>query len=386
MNNDRDDRYLGLLEGAVKSALEDCRPENVRWNYENGLVLQAIREASVRYFRHCHDERVREIVEALITPDGSIRGYLKEEYNLDQINAGKIVFDLWKDGGDSRYGKAIDSLMAQLASHPRTALGSLWHKKIYPHQIWLDGLYMFGPFYARYAAEFSCPEFFRDLCSQLFLVRDAMKDKASGLYYHAWDTSRSQRWANPGTGLSPHIWGRAVGWLSMALIDILDWLPADLPERGEVVAMFRDLARATVAAQDGSGLWFQILDKPGQDGNYLEESVSAMFTYSLYKGMRRSVLSEAEFGTAADKALGGIIGHFVSRDASGRLHVHGICKVAGLGGKPYRDGSFAYYMSEPVVSDDFKGTGPLILALCEALRCGRADSGSYRPDADPVRA
>jgi len=356
-----------LLEEAVDAALRDCRPENVRWNYENGLVLRAVYEASGACLGHRRDERVREIAEALVAPDGSIRGYSGEEYNLDQINAGRIVFDLWKDGGDPRYKIALDRLMDQLAAHPRTASGSFWHKKIYPHQVWLDGLYMFGPFYASCAAEFSRPALFSDLCSQLFRVRDVMKDSASGLYFHGWDESRSQRWADPASGLSPHIWGRAVGWLSMALIDILDWLPADYPDRGEVELMFRGLMRAASAVQDGTGLWFQVLDLPGRKGNYLEESVSAMFAYSLYKGIRKGILDAAEFGTAADKALDGIVRRFVSRDASGRLHVGGICKVAGLGGSPYRDGSYAYYIGEPVVSDDYKGTGPLILALREAL-------------------
>ncbi len=366
MNNEQRALYLNLLSDAIESALQACGPESIRWNYETGLVLRAIRVASGRYFAHRYDDRVRELADSLVAPDGSIRGYLKEEYNLDQINAGKLVFDIWKEGGDAGYGKALMSLMSQLATHPRTESGAFWHKKIYPYQVWLDGLYMFGPFYARYAAEFSRPELFGDLCGQLFHARDAMMDKATGLYYHAWDESRRQRWSNPDTGLSPHIWGRAVGWLSMALIDVLDWLPADLPERRDVVAMFRDLMSAVAAAQDESGLWFQILDMPEREGNYLEESASAMFTYSLYKGMRAGILDSSGVENA-DRALAGLVERFISRDEAGRLHVNGICKVAGLGGNPYRDGSFAYYMSEPIVSDDFKGSGPFMLALCEAL-------------------
>lgn len=367
MNKEQSAAYRRLLGEAVESALEDCSPKTVRWNYENGLVLGAIRKASESCFAHRYDERVRELVDVLLSPDGSIQGYRKEEYNLDQINTGKIVFDMWVESGDARYKKALDSLMAQLASHPRTDSGSFWHKKIYPYQVWLDGLYMFGPFYARYAAEFSRPELFSDLCSQLFCVRDAMKDKASGLYYHAWDESRSQRWADPATGLSPHFWGRAVGWLSMALIDILDWLPADYIDRGKVVLMFCELMRAAAEVQDESGIWFQILDMPTREGNYLEESVSSMFTYSMYKGMRTGILTETEFGAAADRALDGILGRFLSKDGAGKLHVNGICRVAGLGGTPYRDGSYSYYTGEPIVSDDYKGTGPFILALCEAL-------------------
>ncbi|HWR12217.1 MAG TPA: glycoside hydrolase family 88 protein [Rectinemataceae bacterium] len=388
MNNDQRALYLNLLNDAVESALKACVPGALRWNYETGLVLGAIKRASGKYFAHRYDGLVAELVDSLVAPDGSIHGYLKEEYNLDQINSGKVVFDVWKDSGDARYGAAVESLMNQLATQPRTDSGAFWHKKIYPYQVWLDGLYMFGPFYARYAAEFSRPELFRDLCGQLLHVRDTMKDSATGLYYHAWDESRRQRWSNPGSGLSPHIWGRAVGWLSMALIDILDWLPADHAARPEIEEMFCDLMSSAAAAQDGSGLWFQILDMPTRAGNYLEESVSSMFIYSMYKGMGKGILGsetgstvgtarsaaigEEGFSAAADRALAGLVARFVSKDETGRLHVNGICKVAGLGGNPYRDGSFAYYMSEPIVSDDFKGSGPFILALCEALGEGLA--------------
>jgi unsaturated rhamnogalacturonyl hydrolase len=226
---------------------------------------------------------------------------------------------------------------------------------------------MFGPFCARYAREFAWPELFEDLCSQFSNAENAMRDRASGLYFHGWDESRRQLWADPATGLSPHVWGRAVGWLSMALIDTLDYLPADHSCAAKLAAMFRDLIGAVVAGQDASGLWFQVMDCPDKAGNYLEESASAMFAYALFKGMRTGLLDRGGFQGAADRALGVIASRFLSEDDSGKLHVNGICKVAGLGGEPYRDGSFAYYIGEPVVSDDYKGTGAFILALCEAL-------------------
>ena len=367
MNNDRRESCSALLEEAVDAALEACARESLRWNYENGLILRAILEASTRHLGHRHDASVRGLVDELVAPEGSIKGYRREEYNLDQINAGKVVFDRWAASGDARYIKAVEALMAQLSTHPRTDSGSFWHKKIYPYQVWLDGLYMFGPLYARYAREFSHPELFDDLCSQFLHAEESMREESSGLYFHAWDESRRQRWADPATGLSPHVWGRAVGWLSMALIDTLDFLPLDHGRRRDIVAMFRDLARAEAAAQDTSGLWFQVMDCPGREGNYPEESASSMFAYSMFKGMRTGLLDRGEFGDIADRALDGIVSRFLSRDGSGRLHVNGICKVAGLGGDPYRDGSFAYYIGEPVVSDDHKGTGPLILALTEAL-------------------
>ncbi|PKL05229.1 MAG: glycosyl hydrolase [Spirochaetae bacterium HGW-Spirochaetae-9] len=340
----------------------------MRWNYENGLILQAVKEASRLHLGGVHDAALRNVAEALVSPGGSIAGYRIDEFNIDQINAGKFVFSMWKDSGDERFKIAVEQLMGQLASHPRTASGSFWHKKIYPNQIWLDGLYMFGPFAARCAMEFSNSALFDDVCLQLLHARECMRDRATGLYFHAMDESRLMGWSDPNTGLSPHIWGRAVGWLSMALIDILDWLPENHQDRQAVIDMYRDLMKSVVAIQDGSGLWYQILDMAGEPGNYPEESASAMFAYSLFKGMRTGMLGPVAFALPAERALTGIKDRFISRDATGRVHVNGICKVAGLGGNPYRDGSYAYYMSEPVISDDYKGTGPLILALCEACR------------------
>jgi len=357
-----------LLAGLVEAALQDCRPDTAKWNYETGLLLQAVREASERFLANSRDADLRKIAEALVAADGSIAGYKTAEFNIDQINCGKFILSTWKDSGEKRYRIAVDTLLDQLSRQPRAPSGSYWHKKIYPNQIWLDGLYMFGPFAARCAAEFSAPEHFDDICQQLFHVRDGMRDPASGLYYHAMDESRLMPWSDPVSGLSPHIWGRAVGWLSMALVDILDWLPENHPDRTPVIAMYRDLMASAAKAQDSSGLWFQVLDMGGAPGNYLEESASAMFAYAFFKGMRKGLIDSDAFTDPAEKALKGIRDRFITRDRTGRIHVGGICKVAGLGGHPYRDGSYAYYLSEPIVSDDYKGTGPLILALCEACR------------------
>ena len=355
-----------FLEKAAAAALADCEPSTIRWNYETGLLLAAIREASNRCLEGRHEEAVRARVDALVSADGSIEGYRRDEFNLDQINSGRIVLDLWKSTGEPRYRKAVESLLGQLGAHPRTPSGSFWHKKIYPHQVWLDGLYMFGPFYAACAREFSRPEYFDDICSQVLAVRDRMGHEGSGLYCHAWDESRAMAWADPATGLSPHVWGRAVGWLSMALVDLLEWIPADHGGRQDIEAMFGNLAAALLCEQDRSGLWWQVMDKPGDAGNYLEVSASSMFAYALLKGSRMNFLPGTDFAEAARRALEAIESRFVTFDSSGRFHLGGICKVAGLGGKPYRDGSYSYYLSEPVVSDDFKGTGPFILALVEA--------------------
>jgi len=381
---------LSLLEKAVAAAMYDCRPDTVRWNYENGLVLLAVRRASTAHFGGAWNEAVKARVEALVARDGSISGYRPDEYNIDQINFGKLLLELWKETGAPSYRAAIQALLGQLELHPRTSTGSFWHKKIYPNQVWLDGLYMGGPFLAACGLAFGAPALVNDVCAQLLEARDRMRIPESGLYRHAWDSSGAMPWADPATGLSPHVWGRALGWLSMALVDILEILPPSFVRRGEIGSMFSELAASVIGAQDAGGLWWQVMDKPAEPGNYLETSASAMFAYSLLKGERLGLLglvsaggagtgttSDACSGTALDaggfaragmRALDALIRERVSFDPDGRFHLVGICKVAGLGGKPYRDGSYAYYLSEPVVADDYKGSGPFIMALVEACR------------------
>jgi unsaturated rhamnogalacturonyl hydrolase len=380
MNPDRTAVYLQILASAAAAALADCTPASVKWNYETGVLLHALGELSGPCFGGLLDAPVRRCIDALILPDGAIRGYSADEFNLDQINAGKELFRLWKASGRQAYEEAIRALAGQLDRQPRTPSGSYWHKKIYPDQVWLDGLYMFGPFQARCGAEFGQPERIDDVCRQFLAVQSGMKHEASGLYYHARDEGRTSKWAHPQTGCSPHVWGRAVGWLGMALVDALDWIPPGHSRRARIVGMLAELLDAVVRAQRASGLWLQVADEPSRSGNYEETSASAMFAYALYKGSGKGYASggaQAEsWKRAADSAVEGIIAGRLRWDCDSgprppRLHLGGICRVAGLGGNPYRDGSFEYYVHEPIVSDDFKGTGPFMLALGEALKASR---------------
>ena len=374
MKSDRTAVYLQILAAAARAAAADCGPQHIRWNYETGLLLSSLAEVSERCFGGLLDELVKERVDALVSREGDISGYSQDDFNLDQINPGRVLFWTWKKRGDVVLEKSLASLMAQLASQPRTQSGSYWHKKIYPNQVWLDGLYMFGPFQARCGREFGRPKLIDDVCAQFLAARATMRHGASGLYYHAKDESRSSKWADPETGCSPHVWARAVGWLSMALADVLDCIPTGHDARDSMIGMLAELLDAVVCCQQTSGLWLQVVDQPSLPGNYEETSASAMFAYSLYKGARKHYGSNREkaWRSAAERALDGILVKKVSWDcpkgAIPRFHLGGICKVAGLGGNPYRDGSFEYYIREPVVSDDFKGTGPLIFALGEAVR------------------
>ncbi|MBK7256303.1 MAG: glycoside hydrolase family 88 protein [Ignavibacteriae bacterium] len=332
------------------------------WNYEHGLMLVALHKA----WQHTGDgqyfEFIKQNMDRFIAPDGSIRTYKRTEFNLDQIAAGRALFPLLKASGEQRFMIAADTLRQQLRDHPRTKEGGFWHKEIYPWQMWLDGLYMAEPFYATYAVMHNDTAAFTDIVRQFRYVHAHTKDQRTGLLYHAWDESRSQRWADPKTGQSPNFWSRAMGWYMMALVDVLDILPPAHPGRAELIALLRDAAPGIANHQDpATGLWWQVTDQPGREGNYLEASGSAMFAYAFARGVQRGWLDPA-YGVKAKAAFEGLTTRLVTVSPEGFVDLHETCRSAGLGGKPYRDGSYAYYISEPRRLNDFKGVGPFLLA------------------------
>jgi unsaturated rhamnogalacturonyl hydrolase len=347
------------------SAIARHSPASARWHYEHGLVLKAIEQV----WRATGDDGywrfIKDTVDLFIDSEGQIRTYRVEEYNLDQINPGKLLFPLYQATGDARYKNAIALLRRQLAGQPRTSSGAFWHKQIYPFQIWLDGLYMAGPFYAEYGATFDEPAAFDDVAHEISLVEAHMRDPRTGLLYHGWDESRQQRWADPATGCSPHFWGRAIGWYAMALVDVLDYLPPAHPQRPTIIANLVRLADALARFQDSlTGLWYQVLDQGEREGNYLEASAACMFVYAIAKAVRNAYLSGG-YLHIAQSGYRGILQHLVRVDQRGLVDLERICSVAGLGGDPYRDGSYAYYVGEPIATNDYKGVGAFILAAVE---------------------
>jgi unsaturated rhamnogalacturonyl hydrolase len=335
------------------------------WNYENGCALTAMEKV----WRKTGDDRyyqyVKENMDLFILPDGRIDTYILNEYNVDQINQGKSLFMLYEQTKDEKYKKAIELLVTQLKGHPRTSEGGLWHKKIYPFQMWLDGVYMTSPLLAAYAQTFNEPEWFDDVANEILLMEKVSRDPLTGLLYHGWDESREERWANDETGCSPHFWCRAVGWFVMAIVDVLEYLPLDHPKRGQIIGIFYRLIGALLKVQDPeTGLWYQILDQGDRKGNYVEASGSSMIVYALAKGANRGYLGKGELD-AARRGHQGLIEHCVVDAEDGGLALDLICSVAGLGNKPYRDGSFAYYISEPTRRDDPKGVAPFIMACLE---------------------
>jgi unsaturated rhamnogalacturonyl hydrolase len=334
-----------------------------KWDYTAGLFTLSLLKLNERVPNPAYVEFAKTTIGSFITPDGQIHGYTLEDYNLDNINPGKTVLALYQLTGEERYRRAAALLRKQLDTHPRTSEGGFWHKKRYPHQMWLDGLYMGGPFYAEYGKLFNEPADFDDVAKQIRLVGSHTYDPNTGLFYHGWDESKEQDWANKITGTSPCFWGRAIGWYGMALVDDLDFFPANHPARGEIIAMLKKLCDGVVKHQDpNSGLWYQVVDQGTREGNYLEATASSMFVYTMAKAMNRGYLSR-DYIPATVKGYQGIVEELLRTDDEGRVSLTQCCSVAGLGYG--RDGSYAYYLKEPVVTNDLKGVGPFILAGIE---------------------
>jgi unsaturated rhamnogalacturonyl hydrolase len=339
-----------------------------KWDYTAGLVLLGLERVGASTGDPKFAAYIKKSVDSLVRPNGTIATYAASEYNLDQINEGRALFALADRTRDPRYMRAADALRDQLRTHPRTPEGGFWHKKIYPQQMWLDGLYMAEPFYAEYALRRNDTTAMNDVARQFLLIARHLRDPKTGLYYHAWDSAHQQPWADSVTGLSRNFWGRAVGWYLMALVDVLDYLPKAHRDRPELIRITQRLAESAADVRDPvTGLWWQVLDQPNRARNYLEASASSMFVYGFAKGARMGCLAPS-YRSLAERAFDGMIASFVSIGSDGLVSINNICKVAGLGGNPPRDGSYDYYVSEPVVADDYKGVGAFILAAHELHR------------------
>jgi unsaturated rhamnogalacturonyl hydrolase len=354
------------------SALRRYDMASARWHYEDGFLLKAIEQVWLRtgYVRYW--QAIEAYGDRFVDAKGAIRTYRLEEHNLDQINPGRLLFPLLAATGDQRYLQAIELLRQQLNTQPRTAEGGFWHKRIYPHQMWLDGVYMASPFAAEYATTLGDPTALDDVANQIALIERHARDERTGLLCHAWDESRRQRWADPQTGRSPHFWGRGIGWYAMALVDLLDLFPPQHPARTAMQAALLRTVTAVAAVQDRStGIWYQILDQAGRAGNYPEASASCMFVHAIAKACRLGYL-EPGWQAVARRGFQGILDNFITVEEDGLVSLHQTCGAAGLGGIPYRDGSFAYYVGEKLLTNDYKGVAPFILAALEMERAGEA--------------
>lgn len=344
-----------------------------RWDYAAGLFAWSLLQLNAATRDPRYEIYAEDAIGPLIAPDGTIRGYHMDEYQLDALMPGRAVLALGRITHDDKYNNAAAILRRQLDTQPRTPDGGFWHKQRYTNQMWLDGVYMAEPFYAEYA-KLGDPSgaSFDDIAKQIELIDEHTYDPRTGLNYHAWDAARVQPWANPVTGCSSNFWARGEGWYAMALVDLLDDFPPDHPARAQILTILQKTMAGIARWQDRkTGLWWQVMNQGGRPGNYREATASAMFVYALAKSVNRGYLP-AGYAKVARKGFAGIVKYLITDDGNGQWSLANCCSVAGLGfknaaGRP-RDGSFGYYVSEPVVKNDLKGVGPFILAGIEVQK------------------
>lgn len=349
----------------------DGRNGERKWNYTTGLELKAFLDASKRYELPEVIQYVRDWADTMATEKGVVYKYKKTAFNVDHICPARIYFDLHDMYGDEdkRYRRVTRMIREQIDDQPRTASGEFWHKQIYPHQVWLDGFYMALPFYAeytkRYAPVSQKDSLFADIVHQFTAGAENTLDPATGLFRHAWDESKSMFWCDPQTGLSAHAWGRANGWYAVALVEVLDYLPKKHPGRQILIDQLNYFLKVLPDwADPQTGMWYQVLDCPGREGNYLEATCSIMFTYAFLKGLRMGYIDDS-YRDYVLSLYPKFINRFIKENEDGTISMTDCCSVGGLGGKQMRKGDFDYYLSEPIIDNDCKGVGPFIWASLE---------------------
>ena len=357
-----------------------------KWSYVMGIELEGMLDTYLRY----HNDSILKYVESypqkMISDKGEVTGYKYEDFNLDNIRTAKFICRMQQIAPREGNVKAMKTFFKQLQKQPRTEDGVYWHKAIYAHQVWLDGIFMGLPFYCQYASQYLKPKkaekIYDDAVNQIITTDKRTYDAKTGLWKHAWDETHSQFWADKTTGQSQHTWVRALGWYVMAMTEVLDVLPQDYARRAEVEQLLQKAMAAVVKYQDKkSNVWYDVMDVKDSK-NYLEATASSMFAYVLLKGVRKGYLPEKQtvdgktinFKEAGQKAYAGILKNFIRVNSDKTISLTRCCSVSGLGPGPgpyvkkpnyKRDGSFAYYMSEPIRDNDAKGIGPFLWASLE---------------------
>ena len=372
MNYEIIDKYIDRLIDETKPEAPIWNIENIRlgkkpaWNYIDGCMMTSLYSIYKLSGNKKYLDFIDKFVDWYVFDDGTIRGYSVDAYNLDNLNEGRILFDLYRETGKEKYRKAIDLLYTQIKEQPRTEYGNFWHKAIYPNQVWLDGMYMSEVFYTRYVAEIGDGDF-SEIVKQFKSVFDNMYDKEKRLYYHGWDCSKQAFWADKQTGLSKNFWLRSIGWYCVAVIDVLSYMPDSAIEAKKTLA---EICKATIEGLEQyidleTDMFWQVVDRIGSEGNYAETSGSAMIAYAMMKSARLGYVDK-KFAKVGERVFKGICKKYL-KETDGKLNLGGICLVAGLGPETNRrrDGSYEYYISEPVVENDAKGTGPFVMAYTE---------------------
>lgn len=355
-----------------------------KWSYVMGIEMEGMLDTYEHYKEGNNAilDYLKEYPAKMIDEKGNITGYKYEDFNLDNVRTAKFILRMHNLFPTKGTEKALKTLFKQLQNQPRTKEGVYWHKAIYANQVWLDGIFMGLPFYCNYAVQTMKPKkaekYLNDAVDQMVKTDYRTYDEKTQLWKHAWDETHQQFWANKEDGKSQHCWARALGWYVMAMTECLDAMPENYARRQEVIDLLNKAMKSVVKYQDKkTGVWYDVLDVKS-DKNYLESTASSMFAYVLLKGYRKGYLSE-EYLKAGVKAYNGILKQFIKVNADKTISLTRCCAVSGLGPGPgpyvkkpnyKRDGSFEYYMSEPIRDNDAKGVGPFIWASLEMEQQG----------------
>lgn len=359
--------------GSPEKPAWHSKPKNHRWDYVDGCMYKGAMDLHLATNDRVYLDFVKKYVDHYVQPDGSISGYDLEEYNIDHVNGGKVLFDLYRITGEEKYRGAIELLQKQLEGHPRTKEGNFWHKKIYPYQVWLDGLYMGQPFYVEYDMLFGGKKTYGDSIMQFENAFRLLRDPQTGLFYHGYDESREIFWANKETGLSSHFWSRALGWYAMALVDTAEKLGEDLEKERQILARhLKEMLDAMLKFLSPNKMFYQVTDLGQRDGNYEETSGTLGIAYSMMKGARLGFLPD-EYFTKGQEIFDAAINAKLVEKGGAPVLIDTVL-VAGLGGMPgmgdykLRDGTYEYYISEPRADNDGKGVASMLFGMAEILR------------------
>jgi unsaturated rhamnogalacturonyl hydrolase len=335
-----------------------------KWDYKMGFVLSGFEKLYQKTNNEKYLNYIKEYVNEMIDSTGNIKKYDVKEYNIDYLNPGKLLFNLYDKTKDARYLEIIGQLRNQLETQPRTPSGGFWHKQIYPDQMWIDGLYMGEPFYAQFTVKYEKGKSLDDIAKQFELAHNNIVDKTTGLPFQAWDESKQIGWANKQTGTSPTIWGRGIGWYMMALVETLDYFPKSHPKYKVLVEYLNQVAKNVNQFKSPEGLWYQVADKPELYGNYVEPSASGMIIYAFAKGADKGYLASS-YKRQAQKSFDSFIKEFVKVNKKGEVNILNVSSNVGLGGRPFRDGTNDYYLMAKTKENGAIGMGAFLLSAIQ---------------------
>ncbi|MDO3411753.1 glycoside hydrolase family 88 protein [Saccharibacillus sp. CPCC 101409] len=350
---------LEWAEKACDALMAKFEPEQLPPNYfhyHQGVFLSGMEQCWRLSGKEKYYDYLKRWVDSQITEEGVVKKFHEEE--LDDIQPGILLFNLYERTGDDRYKKALHQLVPLIKPWPTNSVGGFWHKGHFPNQMWLDGLYMGGPIAVRFGRTFGDGDYFDLIARQAVLMADHMKDPDTGLLYHAWDITKEAEWADPVTGLSPEFWGRSIGWFPVALLDILEYLPEDHSQRSRLIEILRDLLIALSKFQDErTGLWYQVVDKGGRPDNWLESSCSALYTQAIARAVRLGYLDEKYMQTAW-KGYDGSIAALKFDPDTGNVIIGNVCVGTNVG-------DYTFYVNRPTSENDLHGAGAFILMCTE---------------------